>query len=105
MKKERSKKHRALQAIRALVQAAFFGLFLYLLFGTHFAGEDYIGRVEIFFHFDPLLAVVTGIASRILFAAFWLSAITVVVTLVLGRVICGWICPLGSIHQFFSFLF
>lgn len=105
MKKERSKKHRTLQAIRVLVQAAFFGLFLYLLFGTHFAGQDYIGRVEVFFHFDPLLAVATAVASRILFASFWLAAATVVVTLVLGRVVCGWVCPLGSIHQFFSFLF
>lgn len=105
MKKERSKKHRALQAIRILVQAGFFGLFLYLLFGTHFAGKDYIGRVEIFFHFDPLLALATAVASRAIFASFVPAIITLAVTLVLGRVVCGWVCPLGSIHQFFSFLF
>jgi len=105
LKKERSKKHRTLQAIRILAQAGFFGLFLYLLFGTHFAGKDYIGRVEIFFHFDPLLALATAVASRAVFASFVLAIITLAVTLVLGRVVCGWVCPLGSIHQFFSFLF
>ena len=105
MKKERSKKYRALQALRIVSQAVFFGLFLYLLFGTHFTGQDYIGRVEVFFHFDPLLAIATSIASRALFASFILAAITIVVTVVAGRYVCGWVCPLGAVHQFFSFLF
>ena len=62
MKKERSKKYRILQLTRAGIQAFFFALFLWLLFGTHFTGADYIGNVEAFFHFDPLLAVVAAIA-------------------------------------------
>lgn len=105
MKKERSKKYRLIQALRILSQAVFFVLFLYLLFGTHFPGEDYIGRVEIFFHFDPLLALTTFIASRTFFVSFVFAAITVVLTFILGRIACGWVCPLGSIHQAFSFLF
>ena len=105
MKKERSKKHRTLQLVRIAIQVFFFGLFIYLLFGTHFSGKDYIGNVEIYFHFDPLAAIATFIASRTAFAAFALAAITVVVTLILGRVVCGWVCPLGAVHQFFSWLF
>lgn len=104
MKKERSKKHRLIQALRILSQSFFFLLFIYLFLGTHFTGEDYIGRVEIFFHFDPLIAVATFIASRAMSVSFALAAVTIVVTFILGRVVCGWICPLGSIHQFFSFL-
>ncbi len=83
----------------------FFGLFFYLLIHTRFPGEDYIGNVEIFFHFDPLLAVTTFLASHILFLAFGLSAITMIVTLILGRVACGWVCPMGAFQQFISFLF
>jgi len=105
LKKERSKKHRSLQLARVAVQAAVFALFVLLLFGTHFSGKDYIGNVEVFFHFDPLLAVATGIASRVAFPAFVLAAITLLSAVVLGRVFCGWICPLGSVHQFFSWLF
>ncbi len=105
MKKERSRKYRALQLLRILSQTFFFGLFFYLLLRTHFTGEDYIGRVEAYFHFDPLLAITTAIASRVLFASFALAAITIVVTLVAGRFVCGWVCPLGSVHQFFSFIF
>lgn len=105
MKKEKSKKYRFLQISRISSQLLFFALFLYLLFFTRFTGEDTIGRVEIFFHFDPLLGLTTALASRAIFAAFWLSLITAVLTLLLGRVFCGWVCPLGAIHQFFSFLF
>jgi MauM/NapG family ferredoxin protein len=105
LKKERSKKYRILQALRILVQTLFFLLFIYLLFGTHFPGEDYIGRVEIFFHFDPLLALATIIASRTIFVSFIFAAFTIILTFILGRVVCGWVCPLGSLHQFFSFIF
>jgi len=105
LKKERSKKHRALQILRIAVQTVFLGLFLKLLFGTHFTGEDYIGNVEVFFHFDPMLAIATFIASRQVLAFFGLAAVTVVVTALLGRVVCGWVCPLGAVHQFFSWLF
>ena len=80
----------------------FFFLFFYLLLGTRFPGADYIGRVEIFFHFDPLLALTTFIASRTVFVSFVFAAMTVVLTFILGRVVCGWVCPFGSIHQAFS---
>lgn len=105
MKKEKSKKYRLIQILRILTQAFFFFLFFYLLLKTRFPGGDYIGNVEIFFHFDPLLAVTTLIAARALFLSFVFSVITLGVTLILGRVACGWVCPLGSVHQFFSFLF
>jgi MauM/NapG family ferredoxin protein len=105
LKKERSKKYRLIQILRILSQSVFFILFFYLLLKTHFPGKDYIGQVEIFFHFDPLLAVATFIASRVLFATFIFAALTLVLTIILGRVACGWACPLGSIHQFFSFIF
>ncbi len=105
MKKGRSKTYRFLHILRVLSQLLIFFLFFKLLLDTRFPGGDYIGRVEIFFHFDPLLALGTFIASRLFFTAFFLSLITLGVSLLLGRVACGWLCPLGSLHQFFSFLF
>jgi polyferredoxin len=105
LKKERSNKYRLLQKARILTQIFFFGFFFILLLKTHFPGEDYITNVEGFFHWNPLLALTTAIASRVVFIAFWPAAITLILTFFLGRVTCGWICPLGSVHQFFSFLF
>jgi MauM/NapG family ferredoxin protein len=105
LKKERSRKYRIIQIARILTQFFFFGLFFLLLLKTRFPGEDYISNVEGFFHWDPLLALTTIIASRVIFIAFLPAVITLAVTVFLGRVACGWVCPLGAIHQFFSFIF
>ena len=105
MKKERSKKYKIIQSLRILTQILFFGLFFFLLLQTRFPGEDYIGKVESFFHFDPLLALTTLLASGTLYLSFILACITIILTLILGRVACGWVCPMGSIQQFFSFVF
>lgn len=105
LKKEQSKKYRLIQYLRILSQTVFLFLFFYLLFQTRFPGEDYIGNVEIFFHFNPLLALTTLLASHTLFLSFSMAAITIVVTFIIGRVACGWICPMGTIQQFFSFVF
>jgi len=105
LKREKSRKYRIIQILRIISQAFFFGLFFFLLLKTRFPGEDYISDVEVFFHWDPLLALVTALAARAVFIAFLPAAVTLVVTFFLGRVACGWVCPLGSLHQFFSFLF
>ncbi|MBE3130429.1 MAG: 4Fe-4S binding protein, partial [Acidobacteria bacterium] len=106
MKREKSRKHRVLELLRMASQTAFFGLFLTLLLGAHYTGEDYIGStVQRFFHFDPLLALVTLVAARLVYTLFAFALITVVATILFGRVFCGWVCPLGAVHQFSSFVF
>jgi len=102
---KRSLRHRVLQAFRILSQAFFFSLFVYLLLKTHYSGEDYIGPVESFFHFDPLLGLTSYIAFRVFFKAFFWALVTIFLTILFGRYICGWACPFGAVHQFFSFLF
>jgi len=99
------KKYRLIQLLRIVIQAAFFLWFVYLLLGTHRLEGDTIGAVERFFHFDPLLGLTIFLASRTFFIAFFLSVITATLTLLFGRYICSWICPLGSLHHFFSYLF
>jgi polyferredoxin len=106
LKKERSRKYRNLERLRILSQAVFFGFYLYLLLGAHYTGEDYIGStVQRFFHFDPLLALVTIVSARLVYAYFAFSLVTVIATVLFGRFFCGWICPLGALHQLSSFAF
>ena len=106
MKKGRSKKYRALEFVRIACQTAFFGLFLTLFIGAHYTGKDYIGStVQRFFHFDPLLALVTIVSARLIYAYFAFALITVLATVLFGRIFCGWVCPLGAVHQFSSFAF
>ncbi len=105
MEKKSSKKFLIIQTSRQVSQFFFFTLFIYLLLKTQFPNGDYIGPVEIFFHFDPLLALITFLSSHIFFAAFFFSLIAIFITLIFGRVFCGWFCPLGTINHFFSFIF
>ena len=106
LKKERSKKYRRLQLVRVGVQAVFFALFLcppvrdaFHRQGLHRrrrgllplrsaarrgGGHRRAGRLRrVHLGRDDLL--VDGRSS--------------------GRVVCGWVCPLGAVHQFFSWLF
>jgi polyferredoxin len=53
--------------------------------------------VEIFFHFDPLILIATLLSAHAVHGAV-LAIGTIVLTLLLGRVFCGWVCPLGTIH-------
>ena len=97
--------HRVLHALRIFSQALFFGLFVYLLLNTRFSGKDFIGPVETVFHFDPLIGLTASVASRAFLTAFLWALIPIVFTVLVGRYVCGWVCPLGAVLQFFSFLF
>ena len=52
---------------------------------------------------DPLLLLAQSIASRTLLAGSLVGLITVGLTILFGRVWCGWICPMGTMLDLFSF--
>jgi MauM/NapG family ferredoxin protein len=52
---------------------------------------------DLFSRFDPLLVLTASIAGRTLVGGFVLAGITLLLTLLFGRVWCGWICPLGTV--------
>ncbi len=85
---------RGLRRIRPWVQGGLLVLFLALLVASRMGHRSGAG---LFFWFDPLVGLVNSIAGRT-FHTTWLWAIfTLFLTLLLGRVWCGWICPLGSV--------
>jgi polyferredoxin len=84
--------------LRRASQLAFFGAACVLVVATTYpldAGLPY----DIIPRFSPLLAVTTMAASRAVIAAFWPAVAVVALTLVLGRVFCGWVCPLGTLFD------
>lgn len=57
--------------------------------------------VNIPLRLDPLAMLTHLLASRTLLAGSALALITVGLTLLLGRVWCGWLCPLGTLLDLF----
>jgi polyferredoxin len=100
-----------LRNARRLSQAAFFGLFLFLLVRTEFRGS-FAGSatirmpypVEAFLLADPFVALMTLLSTHTVYRALRWSVGLVALTLLFGRVFCGWICPFGTLHHFFAWL-
>jgi polyferredoxin len=55
--------------------------------------------VRLFLDFDPLILISTLLSSHAAAKAFYLSIATIIITLLLGRVFCGWACPLGTLNN------
>jgi polyferredoxin len=53
---------------------------------------------------DPLVGIATLLSTRTLYAGLLWGLATVALTVVLGRVFCGWMCPFGAMHQFLGYL-
>ncbi len=53
---------------------------------------------------DPLVGLGTLLTTHTIYSGLLWGLATVVLTIVLGRFFCGWICPFGAIHQFVGFV-
>lgn len=60
--------------------------------------------VNLFLYLDPLAGLGMLLTTRTLYAGMLWGLATVVLTILLGRFFCGWLCPFGAIHQFVGFL-
>jgi len=88
--------------LRKIVQALFFALFILLIWDT--AGGKTAGWApDLFFRLNPLSALTTMLAERAWLPKLVLALITVGVTLALGRVWCGWVCPMGTALEWAHF--
>jgi len=97
----RSSRGRYLRYLRILVQWLNLGLFLYL-FVVVMRKEGQPTLANLYTRLDPLLATGAMLAARRLMLVFAPALIIVLLTLVVGRVWCGWICPLGTILDIFG---
>ncbi|MCC6445476.1 MAG: 4Fe-4S binding protein [Armatimonadetes bacterium] len=85
-----------IQNIRRMAQAAFFLLFLGLLAQTALPLRPLL-PVDLFFRADPLVFLTAGLASRAVTPSMVVFSVGVlVITVLLGRFFCGWVCPMGT---------
>ena len=98
--------------LRLYSQIFFFALFLILLLRTEFHGSFRNSASEVripypvglFFQLDPLVGLSNALAGHALYRGLLWCLLILIPTMLIGRFFCGWICPLGSIHHFFSSL-
>ncbi len=87
-----------LKRARIVSQTLFLVLFFFLLSRTEYHGQDVIAYpVKVFLELDPLILFSTFLSSHAVTAGLFLGAIVIVVTLLFGRIFCGWFCPLGTL--------
>jgi polyferredoxin/NAD-dependent dihydropyrimidine dehydrogenase PreA subunit len=95
----KSRGARVRRAVQLLVLALFFAVVLALRPTPGAAPSPWL---QVFFDLDPLILIATALATWSIVATALLALVTIVITIVLGRVFCGWFCPLGTIQAIIS---
>lgn len=100
--------------IRRISQTFFLGLFLFLLVESRLSEDVYLQYsvafsndldlrvdhpVTFFFQLDPLVWLSSLLSGHRLVEGFGWALGLLVLTLFLGRVFCGFVCPLGTMHH------
>jgi MauM/NapG family ferredoxin protein len=92
--------NRVWRRLRQLIQVLSLGLYLFLFFAA-LPECPAFSHADLIFRLDPLAAAGAMLASRTWIPKLALAFITIGLTLLLGRVWCGWLCPLGTLLEWF----
>ncbi|MBZ4672686.1 MAG: 4Fe-4S ferredoxin iron-sulfur binding domain protein [Deferribacteraceae bacterium] len=99
-----------MKRFRLISQITFFAIFILIFFNAIIDLNDFSGGfslkggIKYIFIVNPLITINTFLASHRFELIYGFSIIFILLTLVLGRFFCGWVCPFGTIHHFFSFI-
>ncbi len=91
---------------RRITQIFFFILFMWFcivtVWGTRW-NELRGWPINWILELDPLVGLTTLLSTHTLYRGLAWGIGTLILTVVFGRFFCGWICPFGSMHQFFGY--
>lgn len=89
---------------RLLSQVIFLGMFFFFVWATWTSrlGGYPVSRL---LEMDPLVTLTTALATGTVYRFLGWGVLVLALTLLFGRVFCNWICPYGTLHQFFGWLF
>lgn len=93
---------RTARTLRRVLQLSLLALYVFLLFAA-LQRRAAFPLADVFFRFDPLSALTSMVSRRAWLPHFEPAIVTVAATVVLGRVWCGWVCPLGTVAEYVSF--
>ncbi len=60
--------------------------------------------INLFLELDPLASLGMALTTGTIYKGMIWGLVTLGVTLFLGRVFCGWVCPFGALHQFIGYI-
>jgi ferredoxin len=89
-----AKKYSSHCFVRWLIQLAFLAFFIFLFIQTRYGIP--VSYQKLFLRIDPLIAIIVSIATRAVIVSALLSLVIIIITLVFGRIFCGYVCPLGT---------
>jgi len=92
--------------VRRISQVFFFVLFLWFCIVSTVGEKFWQIRdwpVNFLLWLDPLVAIGTVLTTHTLYWVLLWSVVTIVLTIILGRFFCSWVCPFGSIHHFVGY--
>jgi polyferredoxin len=92
---------------RRLAQIFFLALFVWLCLVATVGPAWWQWRgwpIAWFLQLDPLVALGTVLTTHSFHPGLAWALVTIVVTILFGRVFCGFVCPFGAIHQFVGWL-
>jgi polyferredoxin len=87
---------------RRIAQTFFFVLFMWFCVVATLGERWWQLRgwpVNWFLELDPLVGLGVLLATHTLYAGLLWAVVTLMLTLVLGRFFCGWVCPMGTLQQ------
>lgn len=89
------------RAIRIFSQIFFFALFTFFIFIVNRNGPAQHVTAQWFLQLNPLVALLTSVASRAVISGMVPGALLLILlTLLFGRFFCGFVCPLGAAIDF-----
>jgi len=107
-------KARHLVRLRRTSQAFFLILFFFLLIESRLPTNVYLDNsasdirlnppATFFFKLDPLVGISSLLSGHRIITGFMWALAVLGLTVVLGRVFCGFICPFGTLHHFMSWV-
>jgi polyferredoxin len=88
--------------LRQVTQILFFALFIFLLFAG-LQRQTVSPLADFFFRINPLSGLASMLAARAWIPRLGWALVVVGLTVLIGRVWCGWICPFGSLLEWITF--
>ena len=90
--------------LRRFSQLAFLLIFITLFLQV----KDPLNSIlppDLLLRLDPLAGIISSVAQRQIIVKFLPSLFVILLTIVLSRSFCGWVCPLGTILDIWNRIF